>query len=354
MQIDTSKPVLVTGATGYVAGMLVKKLLENGIHVHAAVRDPENNEKLKYLNETAEKAPGQISYFKADLLQDGSYDDAMKDCELVFHTASPFTLNVDDPQRDLVDPAVEGTRNVLESANRTESVKRVVVTSSCVAIIGDNKDIVDYPNGTATEEHWNETSSVDHNPYPHSKVAAEKAAWEIASKQNRWQLVTVNPSLVVGPGLNPHATSESFNIIKQLSDGTMAQGVPEFSIAAVDVRDVADVHYEAGFNPDAEGRYISSAKRFGLLEMSELLRKEFGEKYPFPKKKVPKLLLWLIAPKAGFSRKWVWRNIGYPFSVDNAKSREKLGIEYRPVEDAVKAMFIQMRDNGLIPEPENK
>ena len=66
--IDRAKPVMVTGATGYVAGRLVEKLLNEGLTVHAPVRDPDNADKRKYLDELAEKSPGQIRYFKADLL----------------------------------------------------------------------------------------------------------------------------------------------------------------------------------------------------------------------------------------------------------------------------------------------
>lgn len=66
--IDRTKPVMVTGATGYVAGRLVEKLLNEGLTVHAAVRNPDDKEKLKYLDAIAAKSKGTIKYFKADLL----------------------------------------------------------------------------------------------------------------------------------------------------------------------------------------------------------------------------------------------------------------------------------------------
>lgn len=122
MELDKSKPVMVTGATGYVAGWLVKKLLDEGLTVHAPVRDPGNSEKLKHLEAVAEAAPGSIEYFEADLLKEGSYAEAMAGCQVVFHTASPFKLDVEDPQRELIEPALLGTRNVLEEVNRTPSV----------------------------------------------------------------------------------------------------------------------------------------------------------------------------------------------------------------------------------------
>ncbi|MDG2245593.1 MAG: NAD-dependent epimerase/dehydratase family protein, partial [Flavobacteriales bacterium] len=141
-QLDKSKPVMITGATGYVAGWLVKRLLGEGITVHAAVRDPNNKKKVEHLDKLAKETGGTINYFKSDLLDAGSYVKAMEGCEVVFHTASPFVIDVKDPQKDLIDPAVKGTENVLETANNTPSVKKVVVTSSCAAIYTDAIDSV--------------------------------------------------------------------------------------------------------------------------------------------------------------------------------------------------------------------
>ncbi|MCX6267645.1 MAG: aldehyde reductase [Bacteroidetes bacterium] len=345
--IDRSKPVMVTGATGYVAGWLIKKLLEEGITVHATVRNPENKESLKYLDALAVKAKGNIRYFKADLLTEGAFDEPAKGCELVFHTASPFTSKIKDPQKDLVDPALIGTKNVLGSVNRTSSVKRVVLTSSCAAIIGDAKDCLGYPNGIATEAQWNVTSTVDHQAYSYSKTVAEKAAWEISKAQNRWDLVVINPSFVIGPGINPDATSESFNLVRQLGDGSMKSGVPSFYIGVVDVRDLAEAHFLAGFTPEANGRHIISAENTDFMTLAAFLQKKFGDAYPFPKKVLPKILIWLIAPAAGFKRKMIWLNVGYPWLVNNAKSIRELGMHYRPIEKSIVDFFQQMIDNKV-------
>ena len=345
-EIDKNKPVMVTGATGYVAGWLVKKLLDEGITVHAPVRNPENKEKVKYLDELAQNVPGNIVYFKADLLEQGSYEEAMKDCELVFHTASPFTSKIKDPQKDLVDPALLGTRNVLESVNKTESVKRVVLTSSCASIIGDAKDCLGYPNGIATEEQWNTTSTLAHQAYSYSKTLAEKEAWEINKQQDRWDLVVINPSLVLGPGINPFGTSESFNIMRQMGDGSMKSGAPAFHIGCVDVRDVAIAHYNAGYSPEANGRNITSAENCSFMKLSEHLQNKFGDAYPFPKKTLPKFLVWLMAPMAGFTRKFVSLNVGHEWKVDNSKGIRELGLEYIPIEKSVTELFQQMVDNG--------
>lgn len=346
--IDNTKPVMITGATGYVAGWIVKELLNNGITVHAPVRDPNNKKKLKYLDKLADETYGTIKYFKADLLDEGSYDEAMKGCELVFHTASPFINKVKDPQRDLIDPALKGTQNVLNSANKTSTVKRIVLTSSCAAVYGDTKDMLDLPNGTASEKDWNTTSNLHHQSYSFSKVLAEKEAWKINEAQNKWDLVIINPSLVIGPGINPFGTSESFNIIKQLGNGAAKMGVPSLDFGMVDVRDLAIAHYRAGFLPDAKGRHIISNQRMPLHELASLLVDHFGDAFPFPKKEIPKWLVWMIGPIFGIKRKMVANNVGYYFKVDNTKSKQKLNMIYRPIKNSIVDMFQQMIDNKII------
>ncbi len=349
--IDKTKPVMVTGATGYVAGWLVKKLLGEGVTVHAAVRNPDAKERLRFLDDLATKSKGEIKYFKSDLLTEGSYDEAMEGCELVFHTASPFTIDVKDPQKELIDPAKLGTRNVLESANRTESVKRVVVTSSCAAIYGDNVDLKKAPKGIFTEDMWNTSSNINHGAYSYSKTLAEKEAWDIQKKQNRWDLVVVNPSLVLGPAVNPTSvTSESFGLVKQFGDGSMKAGVPMMGWGVVDVRDLAFVHYQAGFVPEAKGRHIASGHNTTYLGLAKELQPNYGESHPIPKKEMPKFLIWLMGPmiNKAITRTFVSRNVGYEWKGDNSKSIKELGVKYRPLSETMNDMFQQLIDNKII------
>lgn len=349
--IDKSKPVLVTGATGYVAGWLIKRLLEEGLTVHAAVRDPSKLDKLMHLNQLAESLPGSIRYFKSDLLDTGSYAEAMQDCELVFHTASPFSLDVKDPQKELIDPAVKGTANVLETASQTPSVKRVVLTSSCAAIYTDASDCQQAPGGVLTEAIWNSTASLDYQPYSYSKTLAEKKAWELAEKQSRWDLVTINPCLVLGPPLNPQGTtSESISLLRQLGDGTLKFGAPRMGIGLVDVRDVAEAHFQAGFTPTASGRYITCAHNTDLLALGQALLPKYGHQYPLPKKAMPKWLLMLIGPLANkaFTRAFIRKNIDIPWRADNSKIQRELGIRFRSLQQTMEDSFQSLIDHKMI------
>ena len=350
MPQNTQAPVLVTGATGYVAGWLVKRLLEEGHTVHATVRQPDRQQKRAHLDELGEKLPGTLKIFQADLLQEGSFARAMEGCSVVFHTASPFTLNVEDPQKELIDPAVKGTENVLQQAQKTPGVERVVLTSSCAAIYTDASDTQQAPEGGLTEAHWNETASLDYQPYSYSKTLAERRAWEIADDQEQWDLVTINPSFVLGPALQQgEVTSESYNVLRQLGDGTMKQGVPRMGIGLVDVRDVAEAHYRAAFKPAAQGRYITSAHNTDFLEIAQQLLPRYGDQYPLPRKALPKWLLLLIGPLVdkAFSRKMIRRNVNVPFRVNNQKITQELDLKFRPMRETVEDSFQYMIDRGF-------
>ncbi len=348
MQIDTSVPVMITGATGYVAGWVVKRLLEAGLTVHAPIRDPDNVSKRQHLDALAAELPGQLRYFKADLLTPGAYAEAMAGCQVVFHTASPFKTTVRDVQKELIEPAQRGTRNILETVNATPSVRRVVLTSSCAAIFGDSADLATTPRGVFDESVWNTSSSLDHQPYSYSKTLAEREAWSLVEGQQRWDLVTINPALVVGPGLNPFATSESFSLVRQLGDGSMKPGVPDMRIGVVDVREVADAHVRAAFTPEAAGRYILSGLDASLLEMAATLLPRFGDRYPIPRRPLPKWLVWLTGPlvNKALTRKMVARNMNLPWRADNRRSREELGIHYRPLAESMNDFFQQLVDSG--------
>jgi len=348
-QIDKSKPVLVTGGTGYVASWIIKKLLEDGMTVHASVRDPSNSNLLGHLNALTESHPGKLKLFKANLLQSGSFDQAMQDCELVIHTASPFYLTgIKHPQQELVQPAREGTQNVLGSANKTSTVKRVVLTSSIAAIYGDNADIKLTSSGVFTEQDWNTTSNLEHQPYAYSKTVAEKEAWDIANKQNKWDLVVINPGWVLGPSLSKRNDSMSISFMIQLGEGTFKSGVPEFTTPVADVRNVADAHIRAGFTATASGRHIVCSEVKSLLDIANVLRKDFGDKFPFPRKEVPKLMFWLVSPMYGYTRKYVTQNVGYQIKIDNSYSKQDLGMSYIPFEQTVKEHFQQVLDDMLI------
>jgi len=342
-------PVLVTGGNGYIASWVVKLLLDLGFSVRATVRDPADRAKTGHLLSMAAESPGNLTIFQADLLESGGFDRAMANCGLVFHTASPVAIRgVADPVRELVEPAIRGTRNVLETADRTPSVRRVVLTSSVSAVYGDAVDMRRTAAGRFDESHWNETSSERHLPYSHGKTAAERLAWEIAGTQDRWDLVVVNPGLVLGPALSPHANPESVRLMRELGNGHYRFGVAKFEFAIVDVRDVAEAHLRAGLVPEASGRHILVSETLSHLGIATVLRKRFGARFPFPRYTFPKFVATLFAPLHGVPRGLVRRNVGYPLSFDNRYAQSDLGMTFRPAAEAIVDHFQQLLDDGLV------
>ena len=347
-EINLSKPILVTGGSGYIASWIIKFLLENGKDVKATVRDKSDEKKVGHLLKIGEKSSGKLELFEADLLQSGSFEDAMMDSELVIHNASPFKLwGIKDPKNELINPALEGTRNVLYTANKTKSVKRIVLTSSVAAVYGDAIDIRSTPNGIFTENEWNITSSLNHAPYSYSKTLAEKEAWKIAEEQNQWDLVVINPGFVLGPSLTNRIDSTSIDFMLSMINGKYKSGVPDLYFGLVDVRDIAKAHILAGTKASVSGRHILVAKAISFFEIAEILKKENGN-YPIPKRKIPKLFVYLIGPMQGLSWKYTNLNVGIPIKFDNSYSKKDLGIEYFPIEKTLNDHVEQIIKSGLL------
>lgn len=336
--------ILATGGTGYIGSWVVKGLLEKGHIVRLTVRKKVNKEKYQYLTDIAKKNEGSLEIWEADLLKPGSFDKAAKGCDSIVHMASPFKLNVKDAQKDLVDPAVHGTTNVLMAANKSNSVKKVVLTSSVAAIYGDSIDMKNQKLSILTEEQFNISSSLCHQPYSYSKVQAEKKAWELVKQQSSWKLVVLNPSFVMGPSLTSNSQSESLKYMTEMISGKFKSGAAELYLGYVDVRDVAKAHIYCLENK-AEGRHIISERVTDMLSFASIIRAHYGNIYKLPKSNTPKWLVKLIGGLFGLSAKYVKNNVGIPIQFDTTKSIDKLKLNYIPLEQTVKDMIEQMESS---------
>ena len=204
-----------------------------------------------------------------------------------------------------------------------------------------------------TEGIWNTTSSIDYQPYSYSKTLAEKRAWDIEKSQDNWDLITINMCLVLGPAMNPqNTTSESMNILKVLGNGEMRMGAPKIGIGIVDVRDLADAHFKAGYTPSAKGRYITSAHETDFLEMGKVLLPKYGDRFPLPKKALSKWLLILVGPIINklLTRKFIRNNVNIPWKADNSKIKRDLGICFRSMKETMEDSFQVLVNEGILKE----
>lgn len=346
--------VCVTGASGFIAAHLVKQLLEQGFRVRATVRGAP--EKYPYLTNLS-GAKERLDFYQANLLEEGAYDKVVDGCDYVLHTASPYIVNVKDSQKELVDPAVNGTLNVLKACEKSSTVKRVVITSSLAAITDEP-----HSDKVFSEADWNEKSNLKRNPYFYSKVCAEKAAWSYLEEHKDtcgFDIVTINPFMVIGPSLGP-SLNESNKVIRDLMHGkypclmTLNWGI-------VDVRDVAHSHILAMKTPEASGRYLIVNENWTMEELVNYLRDELGyTDYRLPKLNLDsrfgtKIMHLLSYTQPSGNGTYMRSHIGQKMRFDNSKAIKDLGIEYIPIKEAVAAAVENMITWGhLRPRKINK
>ncbi|CDP18890.1 unnamed protein product [Coffea canephora] len=263
------KVVCVTGASGYIASWLVKQLLGRGYTVKASVRDANDPRKTEHLT-SLDGAKERLKLFQANLLDDGSFDEIVQGCTGVFHTASPVNFSVSDPKKELLDPAVKGTLNLLQSCAKVSSIRRVILTSSIAAVLAKpelNKD-------SFVDESWFSNPSYCEEQkmwYQLSKTLAEDAAWKF-SKEHGIDMVSINPGWVFGPILQP-SINLSAGFVLDVVNG--AQSFPDACVGWIDVRDVACAHIHAFEIPSANGRYCVVGKNVHWSEIVKILRQLF-------------------------------------------------------------------------------
>jgi len=326
MFLSPDTRVCVTGASGFVASWLVRELLERGLTVRGTVRRVSSAPHLQSLPGAAER----LELVEADLLAPASFDAAVQGCGTVFHTASPYVIQVDDPQRDLIHPAVNGTRGVLQACAKAKDVRRVVLTSSMAAV-------TDEPDASRvlTEEDWNEKSTLRRNPYYLSKTLAERAAWAFMKAEGgATELVTILPSAVFGPVLSREGLG-SVQFIQRLVDGRLPR-IPNVGLNIIDVRDLGVAHADAMTAPQAAGqRLIINGDFMWMKEVADTLRQRLGSRgAKIPTQGLPDFVVKLGAPfsPALNALKPLLRR-SHRFLSD--KARRTIGLKTRPAAETV-------------------
>jgi dihydroflavonol-4-reductase len=340
--------VFVSGATGFIASQTIRQLLEAGHRVRGSVRHLARADDHAFLR-TLPGASDRLELVQADLTTAHAFDRHVRGCDFVLHMASPYALHVEDPQRDLIDPAVNGTSSILEACLDAPGLRRVVLTSSMAAITDEPPDRV------LTEDDWNERSTLARNPYYLSKTLAERAAWDFVRERSpRWDLVAINPFLVLGPSLSK-ALNVSNKVLVDLLNGVYP-ALLRLTWGVVDVRDVAVAHVRAMDAPAARGRYICAAQAVSMRELVDVIRR-----HGFAWRKVPRLSLehgagdLLITIASYFQARGVGHylrtHIGRVPRFDHSKIERDLGLRFRPVEQTIVDTLEDLVRWGHIDQP---
>lgn len=327
-QPDHDRLVCVTGATGYVGSHVVRELLERGFRVRATVRDPRDEKKTAHLR-SLPGAGALLELVSGDLEQPGSFDAAVAGCRYLIHTASAVVLTAKDPQREIVDVAVDGAVNVVKAAMASRSIERIVTTSSVAAVTPEEKPV----ETLFTEADWNDSATIKTDAYATSKVKAERAARALASEA-KLPFIAILPSLILGPVMVEQHLRTSPAVVVELLKGAWP-GVPNLHFDVVDVRDVAKVHVNALTVESPRDRYLCTNQGIGMRTMAGELS------MAFPNAKIPSLPLpnFLMYATALFDKRLTFaflkRNLGRSPLFDNRRMRVELGVEPRSVRTTV-------------------
>ena len=274
------KKVLVTGVTGYIGQHCAAELLRQGYQVVGTVRSQLKAKETR--SAIARVAPVEnLSFAEAELLSSKGWSEALQGCDYVLHVASPFVLANPKDENTMIEPAVQGTLQVISAATKA-GIKRMVLTSSTFAIIAGKE------TGTYGPKDWSDTNA-DIGAYAKSKTLAERAAWE-AVKGSSMELTVINPGAVFGPSLGAKLEGQSVTMMTKLITGKIPM-VPDLGMGMVDVRDVAKLHVAAMTASGAAGkRFIAcTADPIEMATVAKVLREAGYNKAP--SMKAPTFLL---------------------------------------------------------------
>mgnify|MGYP003684913181 FL=1 len=179
------KKVLVTGVSGYVGQHCAVELLKNGYSVKGSVRSLSKADEVTKAIKKVNDPKGNLEYCELNLLKDDGWDQAMVGCDYVLHVASPFVTSEPKDENELIKPAVDGTQRALKAAKKA-GIKRMVLTSSMVAMMGDAKGTVEI-----NQNSWTNVKAKGVSAYLKSKTLAEQSAWEFINKQEGLSLIHI-------------------------------------------------------------------------------------------------------------------------------------------------------------------
>jgi dihydroflavonol-4-reductase len=322
--------VLVTGGSGFVGGLLLRRLVADGRQVRALVRRPGDRERLP--TPLVELALG-------DLDDEQALARAADGCATVFHVAGLNQLCLPDPA-PLYQVNVEGTRRMLEAARRA-GVRRMVHTSSAATLGGDGSRELDESAGPPA-------SFTSH--YARSKFEAERLALEFDGVE----VVAVNPSSVQGPG----RTTGTAGVFLDYLNGRLPFDLPaRFGLCYTD--DCVAGHLLAETRGRPGQRYVLNTATLTNREAIDLIAVISGlverpRTLPVPLAMAAAAaaegLAALRGRPIGFCRETV-RTISHPHLYDGSRAERELGLRYTPLRAALEATVRWYAAQGLVHRP---
>lgn len=320
--------VCVTGASGFIGSWLVMRLLERGYTVRATVRDPGNQKKVKHLLQLP-KADTNLTLCRADLTEEGSFDEAVKGCHAVFHMATPMDFESQDPENEVIKPTVKGVLDIVKACVKAKTVKKLIYTSSAGTVNVREHQLPVYDESNWSDMDFIYSKKMTAWMYFVSKTLAEKAAWQ-AAKENNIEFISIIPTLVVGPFITPTFPPSLITALSPLTGNEAHYSIIK-QCQYVHLDDLCESHIFLYEHPTAQGRYICSTHDATIHDVVKLIREKWPE-YDVPTefKGIEKDL-----PVISFSSQKLM-DIGFTFKYN--------------LEDMFKGAIETCREKGLLPD----
>lgn len=190
------------------------------------------------------------------------------------------------------------------------------------------------PGRVYDEGCWNESlyreSLGKKDYYYYSKVEAERLVWKYQAEHHNMRMVSLNPSLMVGPYavMRPAELGLSGQYWENLFERRVPR-VETVGVGVVDIRDVAEAHVLALERPEVRGRFCLNATSVSLDQLYDLVQQ--------------------IDPAASTATgveglKTRFSNHGQGFTINTSKSEKELGIRYRPLRESLQDMMKQLKE----------
>lgn len=326
--------VLVSGANGHLGNNLVRLLIKKGFVVRASVRHIKNKDCFNDLD---------CEVVQADITDKDSFKKALQGVDTFYAVGAAFKLWAKDPQKEIYDVNMHGTRNTIEAAAEA-GVRKIVYVSSIAAL--------DYTQLPTKESNGYNPDRRD--AYYNSKNDGEKLAFDLA-KQLGVELVSVMPGAMIGSdAILP--LNVSYGVLKLILNKQIPVDT-HIALNWVDVKDVAEGCYLAAVKGRSGQRYIlANEKCMSITDTTKIAQKLYPQlKLDIPVS-VPKFLLYAIAGLMQFTAKLkrkpplittkeIAMFSGLQQDFDISKSRKELGFHPRSSEQAVKEALDYLMDH---------
>ncbi len=324
--------VAVTGAAGFIGSWVVRLLLDKGYRVRACVRDINDAERTDFLRQMPGYASGRLTLHSADLDNAGCFDDIFKGCNGVAHVSHISTYEDHEYVKKVCD-------HIINSVNQSETVNRVVVTSSVAAVMSemDLDELVRRP--VLYEDRFpddlNPRRTPDRQGYSMGKIIAENSFSEAAEKNGAWDSITCCPADNVGPIQAPHQKDRGpwQHHIEAMLLGNYDQTWVYRPWTPVDVRDDAACHIGL-----LESVHVKNGERY-IAWSTECINVEdvcAGIDSVLPELNFKVTAPVEVHPEKLQAREQKYRAIWAQCDLRNERMRAVTGVTFRPFEESLR------------------